>query len=103
MALDPNEIISNTVVGVVSAAGTWIIARVQWFIRKVLEAQKDLDAAFEKIRELEKHAKECKERGHGNGRTCTEVTYEAANGTGLGESGDSRRMGDSETDHPNGG
>lgn len=54
MALDVNEVLANSIIGLIGLAASWIGARVNRFISKVNKAEKDLNAVFPKIRKIEK-------------------------------------------------
>ncbi len=53
MSLDSNEVLANVIVGLIVAIATWIGAKINKYKSKVDKAEKDLKAAFTKIRELE--------------------------------------------------
>ncbi len=53
MSLDINEVISNSIIGLVGLVTSYIGGRISRFISKVNKAEKDLNAVFPKIRKLE--------------------------------------------------
>lgn len=54
VSLDVNEVLANSVIGLVGLVTSWIGARISRFISKVNKAEKDLNAVFPKIRKIEK-------------------------------------------------
>lgn len=53
MGIDLNEIASNSVVGVVLAACSWVGARIGKLVTKINKAEKDLDALWPRFRKME--------------------------------------------------
>lgn len=53
MAFDVNEVLANSIIGLVGLATSWVGARISRFIAKVNKAEKDLNAVFPKIRKIE--------------------------------------------------
>lgn len=55
MALDVNEVLANSIIGLIGLALSWVGARVNRFLAKLNKAEKDLNAVFPKLRRIEAH------------------------------------------------
>jgi hypothetical protein len=59
--MNTNEVIANTLVGILAAFASWVGGKWTKFVGKVNKAEKDLDAVFPKIRDIEKELTKLRE------------------------------------------
>jgi hypothetical protein len=94
LEINLNEIASNSVVGLVAGAFTWVGTRVGRFITRVNKTEKDLNALWPRFRELESIVK-------GDGNACrdgAQATDEMSDRKTPGEGHDRLRLGGRKAD-----